>query len=132
MSARPPSAAPCPRLDALPGRSLPWGLHVAEARGREARLRGLAGLAALPGTRALHLPRCRSVHTFGMRFALDLVWLDARGAPVRVDRGVPPRRLRLCVRARSVLECRAGAAGACLAAAPSPGPRPPRPWSRPR
>jgi uncharacterized membrane protein (UPF0127 family) len=66
-----------------------------------ARLRGLA--FAPPG-RPLHLPRCRSVHTFGMRYALDLVWIDAAGAIVRIDRAVPPGRVRSCLRARSVLE----------------------------
>src|SRR3954468_22065030 len=50
---------------------------------------------------ALLLPRCRSVHTFGMRFALDLVWLDGAGEVVRVDRGVPPYRVRSCRGARS-------------------------------
>ena len=65
---------------------------------------------------ALSFPRCRSVHTFGMRFALDLVWLDAAGTVVRVDLGVPPRRLRSCRRARSVVEIAAGRAGAFVAA----------------
>jgi hypothetical protein len=68
------------------------------------RLLGLAWLRTLAPGAALLFPRCRSVHTFGMRFALDLVWLDAAGAVVRVDRGVPPRRLRWCLRARAVLE----------------------------
>jgi uncharacterized membrane protein (UPF0127 family) len=39
-----------------------------------------------------------------MRFRLDLYWLDARGAIVRVDRGVPPCRVVRCPRARSVIE----------------------------
>jgi uncharacterized membrane protein (UPF0127 family) len=39
-----------------------------------------------------------------MRFALDLVWLDAHGETVRIDRSVPPRRMRLCRAARSVVE----------------------------
>ena len=38
--------------------------------------------------RALRL-RARAVHTFTMRFALDLIWLDAEGRVVRVDRGRP-------------------------------------------
>jgi hypothetical protein len=33
---------------------------------------------------------------------------------VRVDENVPPRRFRTCVRARSVVECNAGAARAFL------------------
>jgi uncharacterized membrane protein (UPF0127 family) len=39
-----------------------------------------------------------------MRFALDLVWLDGDGRVVRVDLGVPPRRLCTCLRARAVVE----------------------------
>jgi uncharacterized protein len=68
-----------------------------------ARLVGLALRREPPG-HALLLPRTRSIHTFGMRFALDLYWLDARGALVRVDRAVPPRRLRRCAGAAAVLE----------------------------
>lgn len=68
-----------------------------------ARLRGLA-LRRLPPDRGLLLPRTRSVHTFGMRFELDLLWLDASGRVVRVDRAVPPWRVRTCRRARAVVE----------------------------
>jgi hypothetical protein len=39
-----------------------------------------------------------------MRFALDLFCLDAAGCIVRIDRGVPPRRVRYCRAAVSVLE----------------------------
>ena len=102
----------CERLDALPGRDLPGGLRVAEASTRAARLKGLAKLDAMPSTMALHIPKCWSVHTFTMRFPLDLIWLDRSGTVVRVDEAVPPRRLRTCVRARSVVECNAGAARA--------------------
>ena len=105
-----------PRLDALPGRDLPGGLRVAEARGRAARAKGLARLDAMPPAVALHIPRCRSVHTFMMRFPLDLIWLGRSGAVVRIDRAVPPRRVRTCLRARSVVEAGAGRADAFLAA----------------
>ena len=77
-----------------------------------ARLRGLAW--APPGG-PLEIPRCRSVHTFGMRYALDLVWLDADRRVLRVDRAVPPRRVRGCRRACSVVEVPAGGADALLA-----------------
>ena len=105
-----------PRLEALEGRELQGGLRVAEARRRKERMAGLAGLATMSDQEALHIPRCRSVHTFGMRFALDLVWLDRSGAVVRVDRDVPPRRLRTCLRARSVVETPEGRADAFLEA----------------
>ena len=68
-----------------------------------ARLLGLA-LRSEPPDHALLLPGTRAVHTFGMRFDLDLYWLDADGRVVRVDRRVPRRRLRGCRRARSVIE----------------------------
>jgi uncharacterized protein len=104
------------RLERLPHRELAGGRHVAEARGLRARTLGLARLDDLPAEWGLHIPRCRSVHTFGMRFALDLVWLDADGRVVQVDRGVPRRRRRACRKARSVVELRSGAADAFLAA----------------
>jgi uncharacterized protein len=75
---------------------------------------GLGRLVGLIGRRepgfGLLLPRCRSVHTFGMRCALDLVWLDSAGAVVRVDRRVRPWRVRSCRAARSVLELASAAA----------------------
>ena len=70
------------------------------------RLVGLIGRRSWPAGVALEIPHCRSVHTFGMRFALDLVWLGRAGEVVRVDRAVPPWRVRSCRRARSVLELR--------------------------
>jgi uncharacterized membrane protein (UPF0127 family) len=79
-------------------------------------MKGLARLDAMPAGYALHLPRCRSVHTVGMRFPLDLIWLGKDGRAVRVDRAVPPNRMKVCPRARSVVEANAGTADAFLAA----------------
>lgn len=76
---------------------------VIVARGRR-RLTGLMGRRSLPAGVALEIPRCRSVHTVGMRFPLDLVWLDPSRRVVRVDRDVPPWRVRSCRQAGSVLE----------------------------
>jgi uncharacterized protein len=67
----------------------------------------LLGLALLPASRAgagLLIPRCRSVHTCGMRFPLDLVFLDGEDRVVELRRGVPPGRLIRCPGAMSVLE----------------------------
>jgi uncharacterized membrane protein (UPF0127 family) len=106
----------CPRLDALPARALDGGRRVACAARRRDRLRGLARLDTLPAAYALHIPRCRSVHTFTMRFALDLIWLGRDGEVVRIDRAVPPNRMKSCLGARSVVEANAGAADAFVAA----------------
>ncbi|MBX5440807.1 MAG: DUF192 domain-containing protein [Solirubrobacteraceae bacterium] len=104
------------RLLELPARTLPGGLVVHAATTARARRRGLARLDALPPGAGLHLSPCRSVHTAGMRFALDLVWLDGDGRVVRIDRGVRPWRVRSFRRARSVVEVAAGRADAFLAA----------------
>src|SRR5947208_17084796 len=103
------------RLPTLPARV--GGIEVRIAATPGARLLGLARLRARPAC-GLLLPRTRSVHTFGMRFALDLVWLAEDGRVVRIDIGVPPRRLRSCRGARSVVELPAAPRGA----GPEPGP----------
>jgi uncharacterized membrane protein (UPF0127 family) len=82
-------------------------LHVASAY--SARRKGLARMDAMPADHALHIMRCNSIHTIGMRFALDLVWLAKDGRVVRVDEDVAPRRFKLCMGARTVIETRAGA-----------------------
>lgn len=80
------------------------GIDVRRAGDPLARLVGLAGLRGLPTATGLLLPKTRSIHTFGMRFALDLVWLDAAGRVVRVDRAVRPWRVRGCRGACAVVE----------------------------
>lgn len=94
---------------------LPGGLRLLVARTPVARLIGLARIRE-PPPYGLLLPRCRSVHTFGMRFPLDVAFLDPEGRVVRLVRGVPPRRVAGCRLARHVLETPAGAADAFLQA----------------
>ena len=94
------------------------GLEVPVATGRRARLLGLARLdrgAAGPG---LLIPRCSSVHTFGMRFPLDLCFLDRRRGLLAVRLAVPARRVISHRGAHAVLEIPAGEGGEFL----SPGP----------
>lgn len=71
---------------------------------RRARLLGLAHLDAGRAPEGLLIPRCRGVHTFGMRFALDLIFLDGEGRVVELRHDVPPRRLARCRCASAVLE----------------------------
>lgn len=104
------------RLATLPATPFDGGLVVVTAATPLARLRGLAQLDALDRDVGLHLPRTRSVHTLGMRFALDLIWLARDGTVVRVDREVRSGRMRTALRARSVVEVPAGRADAFLRA----------------
>lgn len=95
------------RLDSMEERALGDGLRLAVARTRRERGVGLMGLRELPPGRALLIPRCSSVHTFWMRFPIDLVWLDSNGAVLRVEAAVR-RRLSWCRGAAEVVETRAG------------------------
>ena len=84
------------------------GTRVPVATGFGSRLLGLALLDRERAGPGLLIPRCRSVHTFGMRFAVDLVFLDAAGRELRRLDRVPARRLRRERRAVAVLELPAG------------------------
>jgi len=113
-------------------------MEIVIARSRWARLVGLAmGERPSPG-RALLLPRCRSVHTCGMRYPLDLVWLDGAGAVLAVERAVRPWRLRSRAGAVAVIEAPAGQGDAAARAwqrapeLPSPETMRPMPESRTR
>jgi uncharacterized membrane protein (UPF0127 family) len=110
--------APCRRLDTLPRNRMAGGGIVHEAISLRSRLLGLAFLRALPPGHALLIPHCRSVHTFGMRFPIDIVFLDENGRVLRVARDTPPRRVLSCRDAFAVLETRAGEAA--LFSPPSP------------
>jgi trehalose synthase len=100
---------PARRLLDLPSTSV-LGREVPVASSFRSRLLGLARLDGDEAGPGLLIPGCSSVHTFGMRFHLDLVFLDRAGRPVSVRREVPPRRFASDRRARAVLElpCRRG------------------------
>ncbi len=94
------------RLEAA-GRCLAEPLWMAV--GMEERTRGLLGCDGLPAGAGLLIPDCRLIHTFGMRFPLDLVFLDGQGRVVHVRWAVPPGRLAWGGwRARHVLEVASG------------------------
>jgi uncharacterized membrane protein (UPF0127 family) len=104
------------RLAGLEEVTLDGGLVLLVARSFRERRRGLAKMTPLPAGHGLRILKCNSIHTFGMRFALDLVWLARDGRVRRVDHDVAPRRMKLCVRARSVVETPAGEGDAFAAA----------------
>jgi uncharacterized membrane protein (UPF0127 family) len=99
------------RLSRLPSIELPGGVRVHVARSFGARLAGLALLRSAPADRALLIPRCRSVHTFGMRFPIGLLFLDERGRVVRSVPAVPPGRVVRCRAAAAVVEYPSGGHG---------------------
>ncbi|HEX6688474.1 MAG TPA: DUF192 domain-containing protein [Solirubrobacterales bacterium] len=80
------------------------GLEVPVASGAAARLLGLSHLDLAQAGSGLLIPRCAGVHTFGMRFALDLVFLGRDGRPCSLRKGVPSRRAAWDSCAGAVLE----------------------------
>jgi uncharacterized protein len=90
-------------------------LYVAESFA--ARLIGLAGLAEPPARGGLLLPRCRAVHTLGMRFPIDVVYLSwppsgtGRAKVLDLRERLSPWRLALLGRGRAARgRCGVGAA----------------------
>lgn len=73
------------------------------------RMKGLLGRESLPEGEGLLLRPCNSIHTFGMRFAIDVVFLDRELGVVAVSRNLRPGRMAwggAC--ARQALEVGAG------------------------
>jgi len=99
------------RLERLPTVVLAEDATIHRADTFASRLLGLALLADVPDGHALFIPATRSVHTFGMRFPIDVAFVDHDGRPVRVERAVPRRRVLVEPRAFAVVESRAGEIG---------------------
>lgn len=73
------------------------------------RLVGLLGRDGLAPDEALWIAPCKGIHTIGMRFTIDAVFLDSDLRVVGVrERVAPWRATRFVSRATSVLELAAG------------------------
>lgn len=57
------------------------------------RLKGLLGRSSLPENEALILKPCTSIHTFFMRFAIDVLFLGKDNRIVKLVPNIPPNRL---------------------------------------
>lgn len=79
---------------------------VEVARTRAERMRGLVGRDGIRG--ALLIVRARQVHTFGVRFPIDVAFCDREMVVLRTVRLRPNRISRVVLRARYVLEAEAG------------------------
>jgi uncharacterized membrane protein (UPF0127 family) len=83
--------------------------HVVMATTRRERAVGLLTRSRLDAGEGLLILPCRGVHTWGMRFAIDIVALDESGRVVDAVAALRPWRIRLPRRgAVSVLELPAG------------------------
>jgi uncharacterized membrane protein (UPF0127 family) len=80
------------------------------ARHPVTRMRGLLGRRSLGQGEGLLLQPAGSIHTFFMRFAIDVVFLDGERRVLKVVPDVRPWRTAAGRRARAVLELAAGEA----------------------
>ena len=73
------------------------------------RLLGLLGRGSLARDEGLLLTPCTSIHTFFMRFAIDVLYLDRNHLVVKAVQSLRPYRLSACLRGgHSVLELPVG------------------------
>lgn len=88
----------------------PLATHLEGAFDSASRRRGLLGREGLAEGSALIIAPCQAVHTFRMRFPIDIVFADRQGRVVHVRSDVGARRLAGAWRAFAVIELPAGAA----------------------
>ncbi|MGA2570543.1 MAG: DUF192 domain-containing protein [Terracidiphilus sp.] len=93
-------------LNATRGAILATRLEAATSSA--ARRKGLLGRDRLLPGEGLWIVPCESVHTFFMRFPIDLVYLDRKNRIRKVRNAVGPWRLSACLSAHSILELPAG------------------------
>ena len=82
--------------------------HLETAATSASRNKGLLGRNGLAPGEGLWIVPCESVHTFFMRFPIDLVYLDRQKRIRKVRNAVGPWRLSACFPAHSVIELPAG------------------------
>lgn len=80
---------------------------VVADRGPERR-KGLLGRASMDPQEGLWIIPCEAVHTIGMRFPIDVVYLDRDNLVLKVRRHIAPWRLSACLSAYSILELAVG------------------------
>ena len=73
------------------------------------RMKGLLGKNSLNEGEGLLIKPCKVVHTFGMKFPIDVIFLDNNNFVIAVSKELPPNRLTpVYMRAAAVIELPAG------------------------
>jgi uncharacterized membrane protein (UPF0127 family) len=76
---------------------------------RAARRRGLLGRDGLETGRAMLIAPCSSIHTWFMRFSIDVIFVARDGRVLKTRAAMPPWRLAVAPGAYAVVELPAGA-----------------------
>jgi uncharacterized protein len=84
------------------------GDSIASAQTSSERRTGLLKHDRLEAGHGLWIAPCEAVHTFFMKFSLDLVYIDRKHQVKAVVRNVRPWRFSMCLPAHSVIELPVG------------------------
>src|SRR5262245_46486192 len=93
-------------INARTGEAVAETVEMADTRAT--RRRGLLGRDHLEPSSALLILPCFSVHTIGMRFPIDVLFINKEGVVVKIVRDMGPWRIAGAIRARAVVEVAAG------------------------
>lgn len=88
----------------------PSGLRIRQALRWWSRAIGLLATPRLDDPSGLWIAPCNSVHTLGMRYPIDVVFLRRDGTVARIVPRLAPWRAAACRQAHATLELRAGLA----------------------
>lgn len=84
-------------------------IQLIQAHGWFSRLKGLLGTRTLHDNRGIWLKPCKSIHTMGMCYSIDVLFLDKKNSILKIAKQVKPFRFRLGPKyTKSVLELAAG------------------------
>jgi len=72
------------------------------------RNRGLLGRSGIADESVMIIAPCNAIHTFFMRFTIDVVFVDRQGRVLKLCRFVHPWRVRTAIRAFAALELNGG------------------------
>lgn len=72
------------------------------------RFKGLIGKESIRSDEALFFDKCSSVHMFGMRFAIDVIYLNRQSEVIKIVSKLSPWSFSLFPKASSLIEVRAG------------------------
>lgn len=84
--------------------------HLEVAGDSATRRKGLLGRECLAPGRAVAIAPCQGVHTFGMRFAIDIVAVTRDGVVLKIRSSVPRRRIVMALKAFAIIELPSGTA----------------------
>ena len=90
------------------GREAPLATVVETAFDSASRKKGLLGRTGLADGAALVIAPCSAVHTFAMRFPIDVIFTARDGRVLKVRESMPASRVAGALRAFAVVEMTAG------------------------